>query len=111
MSGALWGARLAPTGACAGAQVRADIAASFQRVAVAHLEERARRAAGWAAAAHPRLRHLVVSGGVAANAAVRARLQARRQPAAPLGMRGYPNPTLSPIEQCPTRLFLSLLAQ
>lgn len=56
-------------------QVRADIAASFQRVAVAHLEERTRRACGWAREAHPRLRHLVVSGGVAANAHVRARLQ------------------------------------
>jgi hypothetical protein len=34
-------------------QVRADIAASFQRVAVQHLEERCRRAVQWAQESHP----------------------------------------------------------
>ena len=55
---------------------RADIAASFQRVAVAHLEQRVRRAASWARESHPEVRQLVVAGGVASNAYVRARLAA-----------------------------------
>lgn len=58
-------------------QVRADIAASFQRVALGHLEERVARAAQWALAQHPAMRHLVVAGGVAANQLLRAKLQAR----------------------------------
>lgn len=60
-----------------GPQVRADIAASFQRVALGHLEERVGRAAQWARAEHPALRHLVAAGGVAANRLLRAKLQVR----------------------------------
>lgn len=56
-------------------QVRADIAASFQRVALKHLEERTRRAAAWALEAEPGIRHLVVAGGVAANQLLRSSLQ------------------------------------
>lgn len=50
---------------------RADIAAAFQRVAVEHLCERARRAAEWALELEPTIQSLVVAGGVAANQAVR----------------------------------------
>ncbi|KAB1218977.1 putative tRNA N6-adenosine threonylcarbamoyltransferase, mitochondrial [Morella rubra] len=53
---------------------RADIAASFQRVAVLHLEERCERAIEWALNIEPSIKHLVVSGGVASNEYVRARL-------------------------------------
>ncbi|TYH58751.1 hypothetical protein ES332_D08G176000v1 [Gossypium tomentosum] len=53
---------------------RADIAASFQRVAVLHLEERCERAVEWALKIEPSIKHLVVSGGVASNQYVRARL-------------------------------------
>ncbi|KAL4585863.1 hypothetical protein LXL04_010490 [Taraxacum kok-saghyz] len=53
---------------------RADIAASFQRVAVLHLEERCERAVQWALEIEPSIKHLVVSGGVASNQYVRARL-------------------------------------
>ncbi|QCE02943.1 probable tRNA N6-adenosine threonylcarbamoyltransferase, mitochondrial isoform X2 [Vigna unguiculata] len=53
---------------------RADIAASFQRTAVLHLEERCDRAIQWALKMEPSIRHLVVSGGVASNQYVRARL-------------------------------------
>ncbi|KAM7508764.1 hypothetical protein LguiA_019217 [Lonicera macranthoides] len=53
---------------------RADIAASFQRVAVLHLEERCERAIQWALEIEPSIKHLVVSGGVASNQYVRARL-------------------------------------
>lgn len=53
---------------------RADIAASFQRVAVLHLEERCQRAVEWALKIEPSIKHLVVSGGVASNKYVRARL-------------------------------------
>lgn len=53
---------------------RADIAASFQRVAVLHLEERCERAIEWALKIEPSIRHLVVSGGVASNQYVRNRL-------------------------------------
>ena len=56
-------------------EVRADIAASFQRVALAHLEERTRRAAAWALDSEPGIRHLVVAGGVAANKLLRSKLQ------------------------------------
>ncbi|CAN1181959.1 Probable tRNA N6-adenosine threonylcarbamoyltransferase, mitochondrial [Linum perenne] len=55
---------------------RADIAASFQRVAVLHLEERCDRAIGWAKRIEPSIKHLVVSGGVASNKYVRTQLQA-----------------------------------
>ncbi|XP_030551985.2 probable tRNA N6-adenosine threonylcarbamoyltransferase, mitochondrial isoform X2 [Rhodamnia argentea] len=53
---------------------RADIAASFQRVAVLHLEERCERAIVWAMEMEPSLKYLVVSGGVASNKYVRSRL-------------------------------------
>ncbi len=59
------------------AQVRADIAASFQRVALTHLEERTRRAAVWALEAEPSICHIVVAGGVAANKLLRSKLQVR----------------------------------
>lgn len=59
-----------------GYRVRANIAASFQRVAVGHLEERCRRAIGWAKETHPSIQHLVVAGGVASNTFVRSRLSA-----------------------------------
>lgn len=50
---------------------RADIAASFQRVAVEHLCERAARAAERAREEEPDLAVVVVAGGVAANKQVR----------------------------------------
>ncbi|KAI6706630.1 hypothetical protein NL676_009592 [Syzygium grande] len=53
---------------------RADIAASFQRVAVLHLEERCERAIDWAMEMEPSLKYLVISGGVASNKYVRSRL-------------------------------------
>ncbi|KAJ4747254.1 tRNA N6-adenosine threonylcarbamoyltransferase [Rhynchospora pubera] len=53
---------------------RADLAASFQRVAVLHLEERCQRAMEWALKIEPSIKYLVVSGGVASNRFVRARL-------------------------------------
>lgn len=53
---------------------RADIAASFQRVAVLHLEERCERAIEWALQIEPSIKCLVVSGGVASNQYVRTRL-------------------------------------
>ncbi|EFN53265.1 hypothetical protein CHLNCDRAFT_8322, partial [Chlorella variabilis] len=62
-------------------QVRADIAASFQRVAVQHLEERCRRGVQWAQESHPQVRHLVVAGGVASNRYIRGRLAAVAQAA------------------------------
>ncbi|XP_021748663.1 probable tRNA N6-adenosine threonylcarbamoyltransferase, mitochondrial [Chenopodium quinoa] len=54
---------------------RADIAASFQRVAVLHLEERCERAIEWALKMEPSIKYFVVSGGVASNQYVRARLE------------------------------------
>ncbi|KAK6918549.1 Gcp-like domain [Dillenia turbinata] len=59
---------------CQDRSARADIAASFQRVAVLHLEERCERAIDWALKIEPSMKHLVVSGGVASNQYVRARL-------------------------------------
>ncbi|KAJ8748955.1 hypothetical protein K2173_013393 [Erythroxylum novogranatense] len=53
---------------------RADIAASFQRVAVLHLEERCERAIEWARKIEPSIKCLLVSGGVASNQYVRAQL-------------------------------------
>ncbi|KAL7602841.1 hypothetical protein Lser_V15G16108 [Lactuca serriola] len=55
--------------------IRADIAASFQRVAVLHLEEKCERAIQWALEIEPSIKHLVVAGGVASNQYVRSRLQ------------------------------------
>lgn len=46
-------------------KVKADIAASFQRVACLHLTERVKRAIGWARESEPGLKSLVVAGGVA----------------------------------------------
>ncbi|KAL2651180.1 hypothetical protein R1flu_019308 [Riccia fluitans] len=57
-------------------KIRADIAASFQRVAVQHLEDKCRRAIEWARRLAPSLSSLVVSGGVASNQTVRAKLGA-----------------------------------
>ncbi|BBM98334.1 N6-L-threonylcarbamoyladenine synthase [Marchantia polymorpha subsp. ruderalis] len=57
-------------------QIRADIAASFQRVAVQHLEDKCRRAVEWARRLAPSVTSLVVSGGVASNHTVRSRLGA-----------------------------------
>lgn len=56
-------------------QVRADIAASFQRVAIAHLTERCERGLTWALNEAPETKHLVVSGGVAANQCLRSSLE------------------------------------
>ncbi|GAV78651.1 Peptidase_M22 domain-containing protein [Cephalotus follicularis] len=53
---------------------RADIAASFQRVAVLHIEEKCGRAIEWALKLEPSIKYLVVSGGVASNQYVRDRL-------------------------------------
>ncbi|CAH9102339.1 unnamed protein product [Cuscuta epithymum] len=55
-------------------QARADIAASFQRVAVLHLEDKCKRAIEWALKIEPSINSLVVSGGVASNQYVRDRL-------------------------------------
>ncbi|DBA72661.1 TPA: glutamated carboxypeptidase, variant 2 [Trebouxia sp. C0005] len=55
-------------------QVRADIAASFQRVAITHLTERCCRAAVWAKESHPDMQTLIVAGGVACNQTLRASL-------------------------------------
>ncbi|VFQ91275.1 unnamed protein product [Cuscuta campestris] len=55
-------------------QARADIAASFQRVAVLHLEDKCKRAIEWALKIEPSVNHMVVSGGVASNQYVRDRL-------------------------------------
>lgn len=51
-----------------------DIAASFQEIAVQHLEQRVRRAIKLCNERLPGIDTLVVSGGVAANATVRSRL-------------------------------------
>ncbi|KAJ9171255.1 hypothetical protein P3X46_014645 [Hevea brasiliensis] len=59
---------------CQDRSCRADIAASFQRVAVLHLEERCERAIEWARKIEPSIKYLVVSGGVASNQYVRTRL-------------------------------------
>ncbi|KAL6626313.1 hypothetical protein ACP70R_030039 [Stipagrostis hirtigluma subsp. patula] len=55
-------------------QSRANIAASFQRVAVLHLEERCQRAVEWALKIEPSIKYFVISGGVASNKYVRTRL-------------------------------------
>ncbi|KAG2423278.1 hypothetical protein HXX76_015427 [Chlamydomonas incerta] len=55
-------------------KAKADIAASFQAVAVTHLLEKSRRGVAWARELEPGLGHLVVAGGVACNLAVRAAL-------------------------------------
>uniref|UniRef100_A0A0E0JHG3 N(6)-L-threonylcarbamoyladenine synthase n=1 Tax=Oryza punctata TaxID=4537 RepID=A0A0E0JHG3_ORYPU len=55
-------------------QIRANIAASFQQVAVLHLEERCQRAVEWALKMEPSIKYFVVSGGVASNQYVRTHL-------------------------------------
>lgn len=52
-------------------QVKADIASSFQKVAVQHLVMRLKRAISWGKEECPELQHLVVAGGVASNQYVR----------------------------------------
>ena len=54
--------------------MRADLAASFQWVAISHLTERCKRACAWAKESHPELKNLVVAGGVACNQSLRAGL-------------------------------------
>ena len=60
----------------ANAQTRADVAASFQRVAIAHLVDRATVGARWALEAEPGVGHIVLAGGVACNKAVRSAFEA-----------------------------------
>lgn len=55
--------------------IMCDIAASFQEIAVRHLEQRIRRAIKLCIARVPGVDTLVVSGGVAANMVVRSRLR------------------------------------
>ena len=55
-------------------QMKADIAASFQAVAVGHLRDRAERAIEWGRELEPTIDTLVVAGGVAANQHVRSEL-------------------------------------
>ena len=58
-------------------QTRSDIAASFQHVAVRHLQEKCKLGIQWAQAHVSSLSpRFVISGGVAANAFVRERLEA-----------------------------------
>ena len=56
-------------------QVRADIAASFQHVAVKHLCLRTKTAISWVKESHPEVQALVVAGGVAANKVLRRELE------------------------------------
>jgi N6-L-threonylcarbamoyladenine synthase len=73
-------------------QARADIAASFQRVAVEQLAHRLKYAAEWTREVEPEARVLVVAGGVAANQMLRARLD---EVAAEAGYQAvYPPPRL-----------------
>ena len=60
---------------CACLQTRADIAASFQRVAIAHLTARCRRAVAWAKESHPEVQTMVVAIGVACNQLLRDSLE------------------------------------
>lgn len=56
--------------------IKADIAASFQKTASIHLDERVRRAFEWVRESYPEVRHLVLAGGVASNQYLRTRLDA-----------------------------------
>jgi len=56
-------------------RARADVAASFQRVAVEHLSERLKRGVEWARQVSPELKHVVVAGGVACNMRLRSELE------------------------------------
>lgn len=55
-------------------QVRANIAASFQRVAVEHIVSKCKKAISWAKETSPTIGSLVVSGGVACNSLLRTEL-------------------------------------
>ncbi|CAI5962221.1 unnamed protein product [Closterium sp. NIES-65] len=57
-------------------QLRADIAASFQEVAVLHLQSRVQRAIQVARESAPAIDTLVMAGGVASNQVVRTRIAA-----------------------------------
>ncbi|EFJ12995.1 hypothetical protein SELMODRAFT_123080 [Selaginella moellendorffii] len=57
-------------------QSRANVAASFQVVAVRHLEDRCRRALEWARELEPCMKRMVIAGGVASNKYLRSRLGA-----------------------------------
>ncbi|CAI5461300.1 unnamed protein product [Closterium sp. Yama58-4] len=57
-------------------QLRADIAASFQEVAVLHLQSRVERAIQLARESTPAIDTLVMAGGVASNQVVRTRIAA-----------------------------------
>lgn len=57
------------------AQERADMAASFQRVAVEQLAHRLKYATQWAREEAPEIDTLVVAGGVAANTTLRIRIE------------------------------------
>ncbi|GLJ11384.1 hypothetical protein SUGI_0155080 [Cryptomeria japonica] len=59
---------------CEDRKLRANIAASFQRVAVLHLEHKCERAVEWAQKMEPSIKTLVLSGGVASNKYVRMQL-------------------------------------
>ncbi|CAG9466300.1 unnamed protein product [Pedinophyceae sp. YPF-701] len=63
-----------PGGASLPDAVKADIAASFQDVAVRHLVKRVGVGIQWGLEEEPSCRHLVVAGGVAANQVVRVAL-------------------------------------
>jgi tRNA A37 threonylcarbamoyltransferase TsaD len=56
-------------------QQRADMAASFQHVAVEQLAHRLKYATEWAREVNPEINTLVVAGGVAANKTLRARIE------------------------------------
>jgi N6-L-threonylcarbamoyladenine synthase len=57
-------------------QTLADLCAGFQTAAAESVADRTRRAIALFRQRHPQARTLVVAGGVAANAAIRARLRA-----------------------------------
>lgn len=56
-------------------QLKADIAASFQFVAVSHLRDRCERGVRWSQESHPEIKHFVVAGGVASNFYIREQLK------------------------------------
>lgn len=58
------------------AELRSDLAASFQAAVADTLADRTRHAIRWFRKQHPAARHLVIAGGVAANQAIRGRLAA-----------------------------------
>ncbi|KAI0818456.1 glycoprotease [Trametes gibbosa] len=63
--------------------VRLGVARSFQKAAVEQLEEKLVLSMEWCAQQDVRVRHLVVSGGVASNAYLRERLRASMERARP----------------------------